>query len=68
MNDKVLARTVGDQTILRVENYFFRDEFVGRGGEVHPNGSLISGPSRGEPKSLALLILQALTSFWSSQK
>jgi uncharacterized glyoxalase superfamily protein PhnB len=43
MNDKKLARTVGDQTMVRlavkgIEAMYA--EYQKRGGQVHPNGSL----------------------------
>ena len=43
MTDPVLARTVGDQTMLRlwVEGLdAFYEEYQQRGGKVHPNGAL----------------------------
>lgn len=47
MSDKVLARTVGDQTMVRiavkgVEAMY--EEFQSRGGTVHPNGPLQTKP------------------------
>lgn len=47
MSDKVLARTVGDQTMVRiavkgVEAMY--EEFQRRGGKVHPNGPLQTKP------------------------
>jgi catechol 2,3-dioxygenase-like lactoylglutathione lyase family enzyme len=47
MDDKALARTVGDQTMLRLEVgdvAAFHAEYVGRRGEVHPNGPLTTKP------------------------
>jgi catechol 2,3-dioxygenase-like lactoylglutathione lyase family enzyme len=47
MDDKALARTVGDQTMLRLEVgdvTAFHAEYAGRGGEVHPNGPLTTKP------------------------
>ena len=47
MNDKKLARTVGDQTMVRlavkgIEAMYA--EYQKRGGQVHPNGSLQTKP------------------------
>jgi uncharacterized glyoxalase superfamily protein PhnB len=47
MSDKELARTVGDQTMVRIvvdgiETYYA--EFQERGGIVHPNGPLQTKP------------------------
>ncbi len=47
MTDKALARTVGDQTMVRIsvegiDAYY--DEFQKRGGKVHPNGALGTKP------------------------
>lgn len=47
MSDKKLARTVGDQTMVRfavkgVEEFYA--EYQRRGGEVHPNGKLQTKP------------------------
>jgi uncharacterized glyoxalase superfamily protein PhnB len=47
MDDKVLARKVGDQTMVRlavkgIEAMYA--EYQGRGGKVHPNGSLQTKP------------------------
>lgn len=47
MNDKALARTVGDQTMVRivvdgVDAYYA--EYQERGGVVHPNGALQTKP------------------------
>jgi uncharacterized glyoxalase superfamily protein PhnB len=47
MTDKALARTVGDQTMVRlavkgIEALY--DEYQKRGGSVHPNGQLQTKP------------------------
>ncbi len=47
MNDKVLAKTVGDQTMIRIavegiDAYFA--EFQSRSGALHPNSSLHKTP------------------------
>ena len=47
MTDKALARTVGDQTMVRIsvegiDAYYA--EYQERGGEVHPNGKLEMKP------------------------
>jgi hypothetical protein len=47
MNDKILARKVGDQTMVRlavkgIEGLYV--EYQERGGTVHPNGSLQTKP------------------------
>jgi len=47
MTDKALARTVGDQTMVRIsvegiDAYYA--EYQKRGGEVHPNGKLEMKP------------------------
>jgi predicted enzyme related to lactoylglutathione lyase len=47
IGDKVLARTIGDQTMVRIsvegiDAYYA--EFQERGGKVHPNGPLQSKP------------------------
>jgi uncharacterized glyoxalase superfamily protein PhnB len=47
MTDKPLARTVGDQTMVRVAVKGIEalyDEYQKRGGKVHPNGSLQTKP------------------------
>jgi uncharacterized glyoxalase superfamily protein PhnB len=47
MSDKVLARTVGDQTMVRISVEgidALYAEFQQRGGKVHPNGALKSTP------------------------
>lgn len=47
MSDKALARTVGDQTMvrLRVKGIdAMHAEYLKRGGKVHPNGSLQTKP------------------------
>ena len=47
MDDKALARTVADQTMVRfavvgIDKLY--DEFQSRGGKVHPNGALQTKP------------------------
>lgn len=47
MDDPTLARTVGDQTMLRllvddVETFY--TEYKARGGHIHPNGALQTKP------------------------
>ena len=47
MSDKTLARTVGDQTMVRIAVKgidAFYAEYQQRGGKVHPNGGLQSKP------------------------
>ena len=47
MSDKKLARTVGDQTMVRLSVKGIEDlyaEYKKRGGEVHPNGQLQTKP------------------------
>lgn len=47
ITDKVLARTVGDQTMVRVileDVADFYIEYQARGGKVHPNGQLQRKP------------------------
>jgi uncharacterized glyoxalase superfamily protein PhnB len=47
MSDKMLARTIGEQTMVRItvegiETLY--TEYQKRGGKVHPNGSLQTKP------------------------
>jgi uncharacterized glyoxalase superfamily protein PhnB len=47
MSDPVLARTVGDQTMLRLvvdDLHAFHAEFLARGGALHPNSTLERKP------------------------
>jgi uncharacterized glyoxalase superfamily protein PhnB len=47
MNDKELARKVGDQTMVRISIKGIEDlysEYQKRGGKVHPNGQLQTKP------------------------
>ena len=47
MSDKLLARTVGDQTMVRIAVKgvaALYEEFQQRGGQVHPNGALKTAP------------------------
>jgi predicted enzyme related to lactoylglutathione lyase len=47
MDDKALARTVGDQTMVRIvvsDIDAMYAEYQQRGGRVHPNGALQSKP------------------------
>lgn len=47
MNDKELARKVGDQTMVRISIKGIEDlysEYQKRGGKVHPNGKLQTKP------------------------
>ena len=47
VDDKTLARTVGDQTMVRVAVRgidAIHAEFQKRGGKVHPNGQLATKP------------------------
>lgn len=47
MDDKALARKVGDQTMVRLEVHGIEAlyvEYQKRGGQVHPNGALQTKP------------------------
>ena len=47
MSDRELARTVGDQTMVRIvvdDIEAMYAEYQQRGGKVHPNGSLQTKP------------------------
>lgn len=47
MGDKTLARTIGEQTVVRIAVAGIEDlyaEYQKRGGKVHPNGPLQRKP------------------------